>query len=124
MAYCTISELIAVTGSVEDTGVLDAIIDSADRKINVYLTSKGTSGSEGDATKEASLLLSQAGLLDLRVQKGQYIASSGEMVNGVDASAASDITTAANRLKRDAFLILDQYSSKGVRISRVRSEGV
>jgi hypothetical protein len=127
MAYCTTSELVNLTGTTKSATVQGAIIDAADREIGAYLGASGITGSACDALKEASLKLSQAGLLNLRVQEGEYIQSSGEFVSGVDATAATDITNAARALRKDAFALLDNYiaaqstSPGSVRVSRVRS---
>jgi hypothetical protein len=130
MAYSTYADLVLITGSTESTSTtLPAIILSADHEIDAYLGAAGVTGTAGNTTlKEASLKLSQAGLLELRVQKGTYIASSGEMVNGVDAQAATDITNAARELRKQAFDLLNQYiaaqstaTKGGIHVSRVRS---
>jgi len=127
MAYCTYTELVALTGNTDTSGNQTAIIEAGDREINAYLASNGITGSACDALKEASLKLAQAGLLNLRVQKGEYIQASGEFVNGVDIMAATDMTNASKELRRQAFAILDQYiaaqtgTTSSVRVARVRS---
>jgi hypothetical protein len=125
--YCTYAELQNLTGSIDTSGNLTAIIEASDREINTYLLSRGITGSACDALKEASLKLSQAGLLAKGIQSGRYIAASGEMVNGPDLTASS-ITAAIKQLRDIAFSILDGYiaTSEGetvgnVRVSRIRS---
>lgn len=128
MVYSTYTELVAVTGSTDTSGNLSSIIAAADREIDVYLLSNGITGTACDALKEASLKLSQAGLLEKAIQSGRYISSSGEMVAGVDGAAAPNIPPAIKQLREIAFSILDGYiaaqqdtTTSGIRVSRVRS---
>jgi len=127
MAYCTYTELTNLTGSIKSSTIQGAIIDSADREINTYLSAHGVTGAASDALKEASLKLSQAGLLELALQEGRYIASDGTMLTGPDISTAMNLHNAIKQLREQAFALLDQYISAqstspgSIRVSRVRS---
>ena len=109
MTYATYTELTNVTGSAESSTILQAVLDDAEREIVAYLKARGVTSSSCDATKSAELKIAQAGLLQLRIQKGEVIPVSGEMVASPDPNAASAVMSAYRQLRRDAFQILDDY---------------
>ena len=115
MAYCTTTDLVNLTGSARSATVLQAIIDEADRKIGAYLRANSITGVAGDDLKSASLTLSKAGLLEYGLQTGDFQASNG------DFSSSLNVTAEVDRLRKEAFGILDQYitsvgTSSGVAI--------
>ena len=93
MAYCTSTDIINVTGTTLDSTTLGAIIDEADREINAYLVSRGTTGAAGDSCKTASIKLTNA-LMILRNPLG---------------SEGSASVMAVSLLRKAAFEILDDY---------------
>lgn len=109
VSWVTTADLVNVTGSAESSTVLQAIIDDAEREITAYLKARGVTASAVDACKVASLKLSKAGLLELWIQKGRYIATSGEFLNGADTSASSSPVSAINLLRKSAYDVLDDY---------------
>lgn len=121
-SYCTTADLIGITESKRSTSTLQACIDEADRKINLYLKSNKITGVTGDDLKSVSLTMAKAELLDLGLQTGDFQASNG------DFSSSVDVTNAVKALRESAYAALDQYItantvSKGsrVRCSRIRS---
>jgi len=110
MAYCTYTDLqnLGAPATVS-TAQLTAIIDSADREINIYLSANGVTGSACDALKEASIILSKARILEFRVLSSEIIQSSGELISGSELTAAGSANTAIRLLREQAFRILDNY---------------
>lgn len=106
-AYCTVTELIALTGSQELPATLTAVITESTREVDAWLAARGTTGS-GDVCKSATIRLCKANLLELGVQKGRYIQNSGEMVNGPDTVAAGALSMARHH-RDDAYKLLNEY---------------
>lgn len=109
MSYLTVADLVLLTGSTESTSTtLPAIISEAEREVDAYLEARGASGS-GDVCKSATIKLCKANLLELGVQKGTYIQSSGEMVTGPDTNAASSALSMAKYHREDAYRLLNEF---------------
>lgn len=105
MSYCSTTELATVTNTalVRTPTVLQAIIDEADRQINVYCKSRGVTPTACDDTKSASLTLSKAGLLELGLQEGTL------QISNQDYSSNFDVYSAVKQLRDYAFKVLDDY---------------
>lgn len=106
MANCTYTELINITGSDLSSTILGAIIDQADREIEVYLDKYGLDGSSSiGAVKAASLKLSQAGVYEL----------SG------NTATVQGLYNPVKELRADAYEILANYVAANASTTSTRS---
>jgi len=100
---------VALTGSVLDKTVLEAIIAQGDREIAAYLARRGA-GADTSACKAASLELAKAGLLDRARQDG----TRADTLSAGDTTETLKIEEAIRRHRETAFGILDTYCGTAV----------
>jgi len=119
-SYCSNAELVAISGSVLATTILDAIIAQADREIDIRLAAYGLSGTAGDATlKAASLKLSQAGLLDYGLHTGTYESTSGDFTSSVNVNTAIKAYQVRAAELLDSYIYIHQSEESRVFVRRV-----
>jgi len=114
LTFCTTAELVGLSGSTLDTGILTSVIEAADREINAYLAPWGLSGNSTGACKQASLKLSLAGLLERGLHTGEYQSTSG------DFSSSVDVIRAIESNHKAAYQLLDQYKDAQISLSSSR----
>lgn len=120
MAYCSTDDLKYLTGRTDlDTStVLSAIIASADRQVDAYLTRAGATGASGGECQEASIAFSKALILERGLQAGEYQSSNPEFTSSVN------VTQAATALRNAAYALLDSYIDRTTTTAETASEGV
>jgi hypothetical protein len=102
MSYCSATELQSLTGTDRTDTELQAIIDQADREINLWLKARGVTGSACDELKTVSILLSKVGLQELGQPDGSFEASAGDFYTG---NPSRDVAY----LRKTAYGLLNDY---------------
>jgi len=106
MAYCTSTELTALTGTSLSSSVQDSIIAQADREIKAKLSLAGVSAPTSDDTlKSASLNLSIAGVLIRQMNDGTKPAQ----FKVGDISVSDNIQKAIEQHTNKAWDLVDMY---------------
>ena len=108
MAYCTYTEIQALTGSTLTSTDLEAIIAEADREIDAILAFHSLSGGTDGGIKSASIKLSLCGV----ITRGRMDGTRPRTIQIGDMMLSDDPDTAIKELRASALATVSKFVKK------------